>query len=595
MTPEQYVAKLYGDFHFFLDELWRDRRLDEVAPLGTLEHDIAEYAAHGPQRRIILAFRGVGKTHLITAGLTLWRAFRDPHRQFLHNSKSSDAAKKTVKLIRSWLRDVPFLRHLQPSEYGRDTDQFLDFGPVHDKRQPSLISLGVGGQLENNRAHTIIGDDLETKTNSKTPESRAELARILPEYTAILYPDRPVEAGGSIDPTEVVLVGTPKHDDTVYLRLAKHHGYDLRSWPIVYPKTGYKVHNLAPRLKAELDSGQAKPNDPTCPHRFNRLEIAKREAEGWTEFAREYLLIADPQDDQLYPIKLSDLIVLAFDRRAPIDVTWGERDHAGSTRTDPFPCLGLGDDCLRRPASMAQEWAPFLRTIMWIDPAGAGTDEAAACPLSTLHGLFYVHPILGLPDGRRREDMEAMILHARTHNAREIYIESNADTFGLYTETFASLLPKFTLKPGEHPDHPEGWSASLVRDHKLTHSVGRKEQRIIDALATLTRSHRLIVHPDALRPDPAQPDHLNLQHQLARITRFPGCLKDDGKIDALAGAILVLRHSASTQTDKSVQRFRDSQAWKDYQDLLREAKPHLRPLQPRRDGSRSGGTRRWGW
>lgn len=582
MNTEQYVARLYGDFHFFLEELWIDRKLDQVAPLGSVEHDIAEYAANGPQRRIILAFRGCGKTHLITASLTLWRAFRDPSRQFLHNSKSGDAALKTVKLIRSWLRDVPFLQHLQPGEYGRDTNQFLDFGPASDKRQPSLISMGVGGQLENNRAHSIIGDDLETKQNSKTPEARAELARILPEYTAILYPDRPAVQGGPVDPTEIVLVGTPKHDDTVYLKLAKHHGYDLRSWPIVYPKPGYKVNNLAPSLKADLDSNKARPGDPTCPHRFNRLEIAKREAEGWTEFAREYLLIADPQDDHLYPLKLSDLIVFAFDRSAPIDLTWAERDSNGSTRIDPFPCLGLGDDCLRRPAFVAKEWAPFQRTIMWIDPAGAGTDEAAAACVSTLHGMVFVHPILGLPDGRRREDMEAMILHARKHNAREIYIESNADTFGLYIDTFASLLPQFYTEAGKDPEHPGGWAASLIRDHKITHSVGRKEPRMIDALATIMRSHRLVVHPDALRPDPSQPDHLCLQHQIARLTRFPGCLKDDGRIDALSGALIVLKHHLSTHTPNAVRRFQDTAEYKAYQDMLREVKPYLKPLQPRR-------------
>lgn len=534
-TLEAYTEKLYNDFAFFVQEVWQDRGLHKLAPISEVEIEMGLNAASGPKRRGVLAPRGVGKTMIVTATLSCWRYFRDPDRRILILSKSEKEAKKTVYIIRQWLDSIHFLRHLQPAKGHRDGAFQFDVGPSRDNRQPSMFCIGIGGQTEGNRAHTIIVDDGETKNNTKTAESRDELERMCSECINILYPDVPTERGGPVDPVEVIYVGTLKHEDSLYPRLAAK-GYHFTSYPLAYPSPDQELLNLSPILRERLDAGTHFPGHPVFPLRFNHDNIAEKMAEGAREWALEHMLQANYGSQQLYPLRLSDLIIMKSVHRdvAPSFVAWGLADHSGST-VAAIPHMGHPGDALYHPFSISQEVLPYLGTKVWIDPAGRGEDETGIAAGSSLNGFLWVKAVEGIAGGHTAEDMEQMVLFARHHNANEIYIESNADTLGTYRVLFESVLRQFYLEPGEHPLHPNGWKARLVDDSKITHATGQKELRILAELEPLMSAHRLVIAADAVRMSDTREPGLELQHQITRLTRERNSLRQDGKLDAVAG------------------------------------------------------------
>lgn len=562
--PEQYARRLFDDFDFFIEELWRDRNLHKVAPLGDVERDIADYAANGPRYRGILASRGLGKTHIVTASLTCYRLLRDPNRKILIVSKSETEAKKTLKLIRDWLRMVPFLKHLEPqSANKRDGANRLDVEPAKEDRQPSVTAIGIDGQLEGNRAHTIIPDDTETHTNTKTRDARDMLAARLGEFKSILYPDRPYEDGGPIDSTEVVVVGTYHHEESVYKKLPDR-GYEFRTWPIAYPAADEETLNLAPMLAERLKSGKVKPGDPTMPHRFGVGELNVRRAEGRTYWGMQYMLLSNLGDALRYPLRLSDLIVMALNRdMAPAQVVWGERDHNGTTEVPDIQNLGFLGDKIQRPAFISKDWLPYTGTKAGLDPAGRGADKTGLAIVSHLNGMLFLKCLKGLPGGMSDEAIDEQILLLRKHNAREVYIERNIDAFGAFEETFRSRLPKFFIQPGADRNYPEGWRCVV----DVKHAKGQKEVRIIETVEPVTSTHRLVVDPSCLRPCEAQMQD-EFQYQFTRLTRERNCLAEDGKMDALEIAVDAWLHTLSQDPQAAYDRAEAERKRRDMEESL---------------------------
>lgn len=571
-TADEYKRKLFNDFGFFKQELWFDRSLDLVAPLSEVEMEIADWAANGPRLRLIIGFRGIGKTY-DASSLVCFRGRRDRHRRMAIYAKSIDKVKETAALIRSWLDVVWFLKDLAPDRNSRDKVVAFDFSGAKEDRAHSVSVLGIGGMLEGGRAHSIFPDDIETKSNTTTVEARESLAKITAEFVNILYPDIPRERGGPIDPTEIVGLGTYKHEESVYFKL-QDRGYAIKSFPIVYPVPGRRVVNLATCLARNLIDKPALADTPTVPLRFPEPEVAIRRASGRQEFDMEFGLYADLSASNRYPLRLNDLVVMPLHRdKAPISIGWGERDHNGSTALQDPPCTGFSDSRLHRPIFIDQQWAPYIGTKVWIDPAGRGSDRAAAWAVSALNGYLFAKGRLSRAGGSSEDDMLAFILFARLHAATEIAIESNADTLDTYRPTFEAVLRRCFLQPGQDQLHPAGWKCKLTMggaDSHITHSTGQKELRMIGALEPITSTHRLIIDPNCLRAEPDAEEYQTIQYQFSRITKDRGCLKEDGLLDALAGACKLWNYSLALDPAKAADRKR--------QDLLEEQRRQLHAL-----------------
>lgn len=581
MSAEAYVQRLYDDFVFFMEELWKDRRLNRVAPLGWPERDIGRYAAYGPDRRGILAPRGIGKTHIVVA-FVLWRLFRDGQRKVIILSKSGGEAKKTVFLIRKWIDSVNgvwFLRHLCPTKGQRDNAKEIDVGPAKEHRQPSITAIGIDGQLEGNRAHTIIPDDCETHENTKTLAAREDLAHRLHEVESILYPtiadldttEMELEEGEiveTVDPSEVCYVGTYHHEESVYLKEQKA-GVQFRTWPAEYPREGEEHLGLAPKITLHLAKGTARPGDVVFAHRFSRENIDRKKARGRRYWSMQHQLLCNLSDTDRYPLRLSDLIVMEIPPPpgpAPSHVVYGTQDHNGSTAIEDIPCLGFNADRLYRPAMLPEprEWQRYTATKAGLDPAGKGSDRTGLAIGSHLAGRIFVHRLLGLEGGASEERLDEIVLFLRQYRVTTVGFEGNIDAFGTYHLLLQSTIRKHTLRPGDHPDFPDGWGCRI----DTVHAHGQKELRIINSIEPLSSSHRLIVDRSVVEHTQGDRDEDDFQFQFSRLTREPECLSEDGKLDALQILCRMFDTSIIVDPGKSNQRLQEARAEKERREHL---------------------------
>lgn len=540
-----YIQRLHDDFAFFVQEIWRDRGLDQVAPLGEVELDILDWVQYGPAKRGVKAFRGIGKTHFVTAAYTDWRLFNNPDTKVLIVSKSKiPNARDTVRLIREWIDAVWFLQHLSPSLNPIGTDQTFQFdvAGAKESRTPSVLAQGIDGHITGSRAHVIIPDDVESANNTKTQDAREDLERTVTEFRAI----------ASYGEKEIVYVGTPHDEQSLYDSLAKK-GYAFRSWPKCYPTPDERVDDLAPLLRERLDRDPSLAGQITCPHRFTAEDIVQDKAEGRRYWLMQCQLVSNLGDQNLYPLCLSDLMVMDVARDdAPISVIYGQQDHNGSTAIPEIPIAGFRGDRLHRPISVSKERARYAVTVGWIDPAGQGQDSTALSIVGYLAGLYHAKRVMSLQGGGTEQNFIQIAIALREAGAGQVYIETNWGGAHDWAAAFESVLRRFYLRPGEHPTYPDGWTCSLITDPKLTHVQGQKEVRIFAALEPVFTGHRMIV-------DRSVAENQELQFQLTHLTRQRESLKHEDLADSLAGAVHALGHTLRVDPRSAADRMEQEQ------------------------------------
>lgn len=98
------------DFRVFLTLVWRHLNLPDPTPI---QLDIALYLQHGPRRKIIEAFRGVGKSW-ITAAYVVWRLRQNPNLKFMVLSASKDRADNFTTFCLRLINEIPILQCLIP-------------------------------------------------------------------------------------------------------------------------------------------------------------------------------------------------------------------------------------------------------------------------------------------------------------------------------------------------------------------------------------------------------------------------------------------------------------------------------------------------
>lgn len=510
-----------------------DRRLDKFSPLCPALRDMYRFVEGGPKGRVILAPRGLGKTYS-SMFLGLYRLNADPNHKVLIVSKSETHAKKVIKTMRQWIEQTWFLRHLIPEDGMTDSVTRFDVGGSSSSVQQSVTAIGVDGQLEGNRAHTIIADDVETDKNVITIESRDALNERTKEFRDILYPD--IDGKQS----EIVFIGTPHHADTVYYKLRERQ-YEVRTWPIAIPQENDRIVGLAPYVRKMIDLGKRTwtvnrqyEKQPIFA-RFGRRDIVEKKAEGQARFDMQHLLIADNGTGDRYPLALRDLMVMSVNRdKAPIYVMWGTRDHNGSTQIDDLTFIGRPGDGLFRPPSFDPTWGEYHGTKAYIDPAGKGEDDTVVAIASCLNGIYWVKAVTGIVGGASESAMNDIATLLRDHLVHDVYYECNMDTFGHYGQVLQAAITRHALRPGQNPKWPKGWGATLTPDRV---SVQRKEERIIGTLRPLFQSHRVVVDPSVINVPTDRPRERTLQYQLSNITYERKCIPHDDYADALAGVL----------------------------------------------------------
>lgn len=517
---------LLRDFRNFLYYIWMELGLPDPTPV---QYDIALYLQHGPRRRMIEAFRGVGKSWE-TAAYVLWCLLKDPEERFMVVSANKERADSFSTFCKRLIREIPLLKHLKAKDDQRDSNVAFDVGPSSPHQAPSVKSVGITGQLTGSRATKIVVDDIETPKNSMTQLQRDRIAELIKEFDAVLTP------GG-----QIIYLGTPQCEMSVYNTLTTR-GYDMKIWPSQVPKAEDVIKyrgNLAQMVIDRVDAGDA--GAPMDPARFDMEDLMEREASyGRSGYALQFMLDTSLSDADKYPLRLSDLIIHAADDKvAPLTIAWG--DGPEQTIND-IQHVGLVGDHYNRPIFVDKDFRDYTGSVLFIDPSGRGKDETGYAVVKMLHGYLWLTEAGGLKGGYDDDTLKALCHVAKRNHVNIVQVEPNFGD-GMFNELIKPWLVK--IYPVAVEDGPR---ASM-----------QKEQRIIASLEPVMNQHRLVVDPKVIKKDLEVDDpNQSLFYQMTRLTKERGALRKDDRLDALAGAVAYWTEMMSQDAVKQAEVHRDT-------------------------------------
>lgn len=540
------------DFRKFLWLTWRHLNLPQPTKV---QLDIAHYLQHGPKRSIIQAFRGVGKSW-VTSAFVCWLLLMNPQLNILVVSASKVRADDFTTFTMRLISEMDILAGLVPQEGQRNSKIAFDVGPARASHAPSVKSVGITGQLAGSRADVIIPDDVEIPNNSATQAMRDKLSESVKEFDAILKP------GGVIR-----YLGTPQTEMSLYNALADR-GYETRIWPARYPtekqREGYG-NKLAPLIVSEMDDKGASEGHPTDPARFSLFDLSERELSyGRTGFALQFMLDTSLSDANLYPLKVSDLVITpVHDKLAPENVI-----HATDVlhKLDDLTNVAFTGDHFHSPFKLVGEFIPYQGAVMSIDPSGRGSDETGYAVLKMLNGVLWCPAAGGMQGGYSEEALTSLALIAIRNRVNQIVIESNFGD-GMFTQLFKPVLKRECEKAGLD---------GSIGIEEVRHSQ-QKERRIIDTLEPILNQHRLVIDRKVIEQDyqsaveaytADQAIKMTLVYQLTRITRQRGALAHDDRIDALAIAATYWVEQMALDVNDSIRSHRETLIEKEVERLL---------------------------
>lgn len=531
------------DFRNALFLTWKSVGLPEPTPV---QYDMADWLQSGPRRRVLMAFRGVGKSW-ITSAYVMHSLLLDPSRQFLVVSASKNRADEFTNFCKKLMNAVPIYQHLLPRDNQRDSAIAFDVAPAPPSHAPSVKSLGITGQLTGSRADEVILDDVEVANNSATATMRELLRERIKEVDAIIKP------GG-----RVTFLGTPQTEESIYNTLMER-GYECRIWPALYPteqEMSAYGGRLAPMVADKWSKTAA--GRPTDPDRFDEDDLQERALSyGRSGFSLQFMLNTSLSDVDRYPLRLSDLIVHGGDvEQAPERIAWGGMQD---TIEDDLPAVGFKGDRYHRPQSISDKFVPYTGSVLSIDPSGRGEDETGYAVVKMLNGWMHLTAAGGLRGGYTPDNLKMLAKVARDQKVNKIIIESNFGD-GMFTQLLTPYLR-------------DTWPCTV---EEVRHST-QKERRIIDTIEPVMNQHRLVVHPSVIRADYESTKGLPTEKQLAymlfyqltRITRDRQSLRHDDRIDALSMAVGYWAQAVAVDVDMMVRERKD-------RDIAKELEKHER-------------------
>lgn len=503
-------------FRQFLFLVWVHLRLP---PPTKRQYAIARFLQYGPARKMVMAFRGVGKSW-ITSAYVCWRLYCDPQVKLLVVSASKERADNFTTFCLRLINEMDILKHLRPRPDQRCSKVAFDVALAGNDHAPSLKSAGITGQITGSRADEIVADDVEVMNNSATQAMREKLSETVKDFDSILKP------GGKI-----TFLGTPQTEASIYNQLPSR-GFVIKIWPGRFPTAEQRLNysdKLADDITSELDANPRLAGTSTEPGRFSDEDLMLREMSiGRSTFALQFMLDTRLSDEDRYPLRLTDFIAFPLNPDVgPDKLVW-----AGSPEyiLDDVPVVGMGKDRWYQPAPVKElTFSDYSGSVMTIDPSGRGKDETAFAVVNMLHSQLFLMDAGGFNEGYTEKVLIRLANIAKQWGVKKIIVESNFGD-GMFTQL---------LKPVLNSIYP-------VAVEEIRHNT-QKEKRIIDTLEPVMNSHRLIVNQKLIEKDfhstdgyPTDNDqHLRYQlfYQLTRITRDRGSLMVDDRLDALAMAV----------------------------------------------------------
>lgn len=536
-SAEELKAAGLDDFRVFLRQVWDFLGLPEPTPV---QNSLAWYLQHGPRRRMIQGFRGVGKSW-ITVAFVLWSLLLDPDKKIMVVSANESTASDFTDFCFQLIEGMDILQHLAPKPHQRRSKEKFDVGPARESKDPSVKSVGIKGQLTGSRADIVVADDIEVPKNSLTHVMREQVAELVKEFDAVLKPDG-----------HVVYLGTPQVEASLYNRLPSR-GYEIRVWPVQVPARPDLYHGrLAPIVLKAITAG-LKAGTPLDPKRFHADEIAERKLSyGLSGFSLQFMLDTNPSSVDKHPLKTHDLIIHDCDPdMAHVKIVWGREGLIGSLHSG-----GFDGDFYVRAAWKSEEMAKYNGTVMAIDPSGRGTDETAYAIVRVIHGMLYLVDVGGFTDGFGEATLKSLAAAAIRHHVNYVICEENYGG-GMFQQLLKPVMqqmakearldpnsPDLTARPPSFDEEYDGWSST------------QKEMRILDTLEPILRSHRLVVDRRVIEADAqVQADHqrYSFVQQLTRMERLKGCLPHEDRLEAVSMACSYWLERMQIDKDKALE------------------------------------------
>jgi hypothetical protein len=480
----------------------------------------------GDRNFILQAGRGDGKS-VIMAAYVSWLLLKDPNITILILSAAADRAIKFVSQVRMVLTQVPYMRHLEPQEF--DKDSAFGFN-VHIRtkfsQDLSVTARGITSQITGLHADVIVCDDIEIPENSDSPQAREKLW------------DRCLELENVInkhDQSMVRFLGTPQSKDSVYNRLGGI--YKIIKFPAVMPDLGNPedVEDVDEYiLSLNLDTDES-----TQPERFPTEKLREIEGKvGPTNFDLHYRLKTTSADIKKYPLRLDDLVVMDIDPEVfPVKVV-----HAKSVVNRRVSSMGMKGDLIYEPMHIEPKFVEYGQTVMFIDPSGRGADETAICVASFAHGYIVIHELTGIQGGYDNETMMKICKLVNQYGLNMIRYESN---YG--DGMFGKIL---------QPVIANNCGPVAIEEYRVS---GSKEARIVSTLEPIMAQHRLVMDTEVVQ------DKEN-QIQITRMQNKRGALKHDDRVDVLSAAVSYWTEALAIDPDREMQ---NKQA-EDYQAKIKD-------------------------
>lgn len=516
-----------NDFRNFLTLVWAFLGLPAPTPA---QYDLAYYLQYGPKRCILMAFRGIGKSY-ITAAFVCWVWLMNPQLKQLVVSASEKKATEFATLVKQLIDGMPGLEHLKAKGIQRDSVLSFDVGPATPAKDPSLNVAGITGMITGGRADIIIADDVESPDNSQTVTMREKIENKVTEFDAILKPE---------PWSRIIYLGTPQTEQSLYLALSAK-GYVIRVWPARFPVDIAKYKGrLAPWIVRQQSENASLVGKPTDPRRFSELDLKERELSlGPTGFQMQYMLDPSLSDENLYPLKLKDFVVMHVNRdKAPAQIMWAA-DPRWMINDPDFPVVGLNGDRYYSPGYVSELWEDYEHKQMAIDPAGAGAAETAYIIQNFLKGMCHIAEWSGMQAGQSDSAMIQVANIALEHGVEVIHVEDNFGD-GAYARILQPILTRIWEEicdkiRAEATQQNKVLKLPRLPGINLVHSKGVKELRICDTVEPVLAGHRLVLSPDVIKKD-FRVEHKEYQalYQVTRINRRKGALKVYDRADVLA-------------------------------------------------------------
>lgn len=191
-----------------------------------------------------LAFRGAGKSTVLTVCFCLYAIAKNPNVRICIASKTEGYSKSLLREIKQHLQENEGFRRVFGDLVGDKWDETAIIVRTRTRpaKEPTLTVVGIGGQLVGNHFDIVIGDDLVDEDNARTPHMRE---RVKTWFYKVLHP--------TLEPhARLHIIGTRYHYDDLYGHLQrnelKDHTQIIRAlddrgrspWPAKYSAEYFK-------------------------------------------------------------------------------------------------------------------------------------------------------------------------------------------------------------------------------------------------------------------------------------------------------------------------------------------------------------------